>query len=296
MSLITGCNTGSRLTGAVAALAMIACYSAFAGSPVWKVSGDGKELFLGGTIHVLTREDYPLPAAFNQAYDQSSILMLEADLAAFQDPALLPQLMSSMMYTDGTTLEQVLSASSFNALQDYCNSRGLPIALFQGLKPGMAIVMITGLELERLGLAGTGVDEHFRQRATDQGRDIVYLESAQQQIAFITEMGAGREDEYISYSIGELDKIPELMISIKSAWREGDLDAMEKIILETMKLQFPGTYDTLVVKRNLAWLPVLESLMQTADTEFVLVGALHLAGDQGLLSLLRMKGYTVTPQ
>ena len=280
----------------VAAISIAGLQPSVAAAPVWKISNDKGMFFLGATIHVLSRDDYPLPGAFDQAYARSSVLMLEADLAAFQDPALLPQIMSSMMYTDGTTLHQVLSPGTFAALEEYCLSRGLPIELLEGLRPGMAMMTVMATELQRLGLAGTGVDEYFRQRATAQGRNILYLESVLEQIEFISGLGAGQEDEFVNYNLAELDRIPELMHSIKSAWREGNLDALEGISLLHMKLQFPGTYDTLVSSRNRAWLPVLESLLDTAETELVLVGALHLAGEQGLLSLLRMKGYEVTGQ
>ena len=55
-------------------------------SPVWKVSHGDNHLYLGGTIHLLGKDDYPLPPAFEKAYQDSSKLVFEADIQKFQSP------------------------------------------------------------------------------------------------------------------------------------------------------------------------------------------------------------------
>ena len=77
------------------------------------------------------------------------------------------------------------------------------------------------------------------------------------------------------------------------AWREGNNDKLEKMFIADMQAEAPELYDSLLLQRNLNWIPQIESMLRDADTEFVLVGAAHLVGDQGLLELLSQKGFQV---
>lgn len=71
------------------------------------------------------------------------------------------------------------------------------------------------------------------------------------------------------------------------------MSAMADISLNEFKQDYPDIYNTLLVKRNQNWLPKLEKMMTTPEKEFVLVGALHLAGEDSVLQRLEQKGYTV---
>ena len=80
------------------------------------------------------------------------------------------------------------------------------------------------------------------------------------------------------------------------AWargREGDKAALVSLGIEPMQEEFPAIYHSLLVDRNQAWLPQVDAMLQTAETELVLDGALHLVGEDGLLAELARKGYTV---
>ena len=59
---------------------------AFAKSPVWRISKDRNHVFIGGTIHVLSKSDFPLPEAFDSAFNNSNLLVLEADVQKLQTP------------------------------------------------------------------------------------------------------------------------------------------------------------------------------------------------------------------
>ena len=78
------------------------------------------------------------------------------------------------------------------------------------------------------------------------------------------------------------------------AWRSGDLEWLEQNIAMPMRNDFPTAYQTLLVKRNNAWMGKIEAMAASDQTEFVVVGALHLAGADGLLEQLAARGYRVT--
>lgn len=260
-------------------------------SPVWKVSKDGDYLYLGGTIHLLGKSDYPLPNAFGRAYDDADTVVLETDIGALEAPEYQQEILRKGTYTNGNSVLDELSPDTIALLKGYLQDRGMPATPLFRLKPGMLSITLTVMELHRLGFTEAGVDDHFRSRALDDGKDLAYLESAGDQIEFLLNMGKGQEDELIHHTISEMELLPRLMDELKRAWRAGDTRALETIGVDTWAGQFPDLYDTLLVDRNHNWLPQIERMLANDDTELVLFGALHLVGDDGILALLEARGY-----
>jgi len=267
--------------------------SAQADSPVWKVVKGDRHVYIGSTIHVLSKSDYPLPAAFETAYNQSAKLIFETDTRKLQTLEFQAALMNKAVYADGRNLKTVLSASTFQKLETHLTSRGIPISTFIKLKPGIVAVTITIIELQRLGLMGTGVDEYFSLRALNDQKMVGQLETVDDQLELISSLGDGQENQIINHTLQETKKLPDLMQTMKIAWRQGDNATLENIILAPLKKDFPGVYHRVVIKRNNAWLPKIETLLKTAEVEFILVGALHLIGADGVLAKLKDRGYNI---
>jgi len=267
-----------------------------AGSPVWKVAKGEHHLFIGGTIHLLSQDDYPLPEAFEKAYEASSIVVFEADIQELQTPEFQKAIVSQTRYPEGTTLTMFLTDATQEHFVRYLASRQIPMDNIVKFKAGMVSITLTVVELQRLGLAGSGVDEFYSLRALNDGKEIGHLETAEDQLAFITTLGDGEEDLLIAYTLRQMEDLPELMEEMKAAWREGDNARMEEVALKTIEKDFPEMTDQFVFDRNAAWLPKIEALFQTDAIEFVLVGALHLVGKDGLLEQLKGRGYAVEMQ
>ena len=264
-----------------------------ADAPVWKVVKGKHHLYIGGTIHVLSKSDYPLPAAFETAYNQSAMLVFETDTRKLQTPEFQATLMRKVVYSDGRNLKMVLNDTTFQKLENHLVSRGIPINNFMKFKPGMVALTLTIIELQRLGLMGTGVDEFFSLRAINDRKTVSQLETVQEQLELISSLGDGQENEIINHTLQETQQLPALMQTMKAAWRKADTVTLENIILTPFKKDFPKVYNRVVVKRNDAWLPKIESLLQTDEVEFILVGALHLIGKEGVLAKLKNRGYTI---
>lgn len=262
-----------------------------AASPVWKVTKGEKVLYLAGTIHVLSRSDYPLPSAFHFAYQASENLVFETNIEQIQTPEMQQYFLSKMAYKDGSRLNQFLSEETYQALKSQLSAAGIPVQNMMGFKPGFVGTTLTMLELQRLGMAEDGVDSFYFQQAKQDGKPRGQLESVQSQIDFIANMGVGNEDALIRHMLEEIKLIPELMIETKRAWRDGDVRDLEAILLEPLVQEYPDVYQSLLVDRNNLWLPQIFDMLTTTETEFVLVGALHLIGKDGLLDQLEKRGY-----
>jgi uncharacterized protein len=119
------------------------------------------------------------------------------------------------------------------------------------------------------------------------------LESAEKQLAFLSTLGDGREDALMAQTLSEIHELPQLMHSLKAAWRQGDRGKMKELAITPIKKDFPKVYQQLIVQRNMDWIPEIENLLATKEVEFILVGAAHLVGEEGILAQLAARGYTI---
>lgn len=273
---------------------LLAANPVFAESSVWVASKGAHKLFIGGTIHVLSKSDYPLPAEFDLAYSKSDQLVFETNISEAGSPEFQIKMMQRMSYANGQTLRGELSPEAYAALESYCKSRGIPLETMAQLKPQMVMLALVGIELQRMGMFGAGVDEHFYQRANKDNKPTQFLESVDKQLDLLVNMGKGQEDQLILNTVRDLNSIETMMNDMKSAWRTGDQKKLERVALTPMQNEFPELYQSLLVERNVAWLKYIERMLTTADVEFVLVGALHLIGQDGVIQQLRAKGYEIT--
>jgi len=262
-------------------------------SSVWLATKNGNTVYLGGTIHMLRADDYPLPPEFETAYAEADSLYFEIDIDQMNDPVAQLGMLQRLMYTDGRTLQTVLNNEAYSTLTDYVAKFGMPMLMLQNMKPGMLMSTLELLEFQTRGFTPDGVDMHFHQRAKADGKTIEAFETVDEQIGFIENMGEGEESEYVLLSLRDLEKIDDDIESMASIWRNGEADDLVELFVEDMEETIPGVYQTLLLDRNNKWMPTIEAMFNDSDTEFILVGVAHLVGEDGLIQHLRNRGYQV---
>lgn len=272
-------------------LCLFTSFNVFSDTSLWRVSNGSSELFIGGTIHLLSSNDYPLPAEFEQAYKLSDQIVFETNLAAMARPDVQQQLLQRVMYKKGQSLKKTINKHTYQALAKHSASVGLDMKALDQFKPPMVILTLIMAELQQLGMTEAGVDDYFNQKAIVDAKSLGALESLQVQLNVIANMGKGHEDELIMSTIAEMKELPLVMDDMKHAWRTGNAKMLEKIGILPMRSDYPELYQSLLVDRNNAWIPKIEALLATPEVEFVLVGALHLVANEGLISRLRALGY-----
>lgn len=265
----------------------------FAKSPIWKISKDGKILYIGGTIHFLAKEDYPLPKEFDEAYSKATKLVFETDLSKLNSPQFQQAMLQRMIFTDGRNLKQVLNEKTISQLDVYLKSRGIPLAGMLNFKPSMVSLTITVAELQRLKLADAGVDQVFFKKALEDKKSLEELETVEQQLEYLVNMGKGNEDEMIRYTIKDLEELPKILKSMKDAWRLGNDSELYNLGIKPFKKDFPEIYKSILVDRNKLWISQIENFLKDDTIEFLLVGALHLVGEDGVIEMLKNRGYVI---
>lgn len=264
-------------------------------SSVWKVTRGGQTFYLGGTIHMLRPADFPLPAEFDAAFAASRRIVFETDIARVQSAEMQAVVAQQGMFTDGTTLDKVLTPAAWKAARDYCAKAGLPVEQMRQMKPWLFTLMMAAVEFQKLGVSSQGVDLTYFRKAGEAGKTTGELESFERHIEHIVSLGAGQESAMIAKSLEDLNELPTILNDLIAAWRAGDLARIDRLMLRDIRRKYPAVFKSLLTDRNLAWLPKLEALLRTPEIEFVLVGAAHLAGPEGLLTLLKARGCTIAP-
>mgnify|MGYP001035181287 CR=1 FL=1 len=274
-------------------LAMLWYGWAVAAAPVWKAQKEGEVIYLGGTFHLLTEADYPLPAEFDRAYKASDVLVFETDIALLQEPATQQKLLARAVYSDGSTIDQHLSPKVYAELSAYCEANDIPLQALRQVRPSLLMVTLTIMELNRLGVVRQGVDQYFHDLARQEGKRIEKLETVDEQLDYLVTMADGYEDDFVTYSLRDLKKSREKFDAMSAAWRRGDDGKLAELLAADFRKEEPRLYRKLITERNRKWLPLIADGGKPRRTKFILVGAAHLVGEEGIIAALRKKGYRV---
>ncbi len=260
---------------------------------VWKVSSDTNTLYIGGTVHLLSEQDYPLPKAYEIAYQASDKVIFETDMEVLNEPSFQKNLQAKMLYTDGTTIDKVLQPNVYNELKRYLDSRHIPIETVESLKPSALAISLSMVELRHLGFTSEGVDQFYSRKATQENKPRGWLEKPEAQVAMLTDLNTQDDNQVVEYALSDIKDMAETMDSLRTSWRTGDMKALASLEQAELKEDYPEIYDTLLAKRNALWVPQIEAMLNNSDVAFIMVGAMHLAGPDSVLKSLKANGYKV---
>jgi len=263
---------------------------------LWKVQSGSRVMFLAGSVHALSKDVYPLSPAFEQAFAASDTLVEEIDLGTAGMLALAPMLLAKAMYQDGRTFDKAVSKETHDLV--VAQLKGLPMAaeLIRPMKPWMVMLTLSAMQLQQAGLdPSLGLDQHFYDRATAAGKSVIGLETAESQIDRFDTMPESLQEQMLRSTLDEIDAENKEIAATVAAWRRGDAPSIERDVLLGLK-KYPAAYQSLIVERNNNWMPQLEKCLARTTPCLVVVGAAHLGGPDGLLTLLQRKGYKIEQQ
>ena len=283
----------SKLIGLAAGAALLVAPLSQAATSVWKVSKGDDHIYVGGTVHILPASEFPLPDAFDKAYQNTQSIVLEAELPADDDVQAQIAMMQRVSYSDGRTLKSVLDDKAYQALAQYLAGFGASVDMVNNFKPGMVSTMMTVMEAQKAQMGDKGVDAYYEKLANNDKKLSEYLETVNFQLDMIAGLGEGYESKFVMMAIEQVSDFKPMMTSLLQAWRKGDTKTMVELVHEPVLADDPVMYKALFTDRNLDWIPKLEALFGDQDNEFVLVGVGHLVGKDNVLSLLTSKGYHV---
>jgi uncharacterized protein YbaP (TraB family) len=264
---------------------------------MWKVEGPaGAVAYLLGSLHVLTPEWYPLNATINKAFEGSKVLVEEIDIAEASDPTQMMSALMKAMLTDGKTLDKVIAPDVYAEVKKRAEQIGMPMMAVNRMKPWLVAITLMAPTLQAAGFKPElGVDRHFYDRAVASNMQRQSLETMQYQLDRFDELSLPLQEALLKSTLTDLDIEVRSVKEMAEAWGFGNVAAIEKLTLASMK-ESPELYNRLLVERNNNWMPHVENCIKQNAGCFIVVGAAHLVGPDGLPTLLQKKGYKVTQQ
>ncbi|WP_367347477.1 TraB/GumN family protein [Stenotrophomonas bentonitica] len=263
---------------------------------LWKVTGPGdSRLYLLGSFHLLRAEDYPLAADVDQAFAASKRVVFELSPQDMQSPDLTRKMLQAAMRTDGSELKRDLDAATWTKLQKYAADNQLPLAQLQGMKPWFVGLTITLSQFTKMGLdPELGLDRHFMARAADAGKPTSGLEDIDTQVAVLSGMSLQEQQQMVAEALDQADQADAEGRKLHDAWRRGDDKLLWTSMAAEMRGEYPQLYKRINTDRNDAWVPKLEQQLKAGQGgTLVVVGTLHLLGEDGVVEKLRARGYQV---
>ena len=264
--------------------------------PVVRFEGEHASVVLLGSVHMAYPALYPLREAIEQAFVAADTVVVEVDIRDRNALRIQQLFLEAGTLPPGQRLRDRLSADTLSALESYLAARGLPMAAFGRLQPGLVVVTLSTLRLVELGLdPELGVEQHFLGRLRP-GQTVLELESAEQQVALLLDFPDA--DRLLAQSLQQLEQAESLIDPLYRAWLAGDLDELDRLLLREERAanpEFEPVYEKLYDRRNIAMAERLQALLREEGNYFVIVGMGHLVGDKGIIRLLADAGFSPRP-
>jgi hypothetical protein len=263
---------------------------------LWSVRGEQNTVYLFGSIHVLRPGDVGLPSAAEAAYDDAEQLVMEIDMddPAVADPGpMAVQMQSFAQLPAGQSLKTVLG-SDYAPVAARIAETGLDAAMLDGFAPWFVGLMVLQLEMTKRGFdSAHGIEQQVTQRALEDGKPILGLETPTDQFAVLASLTLPQQKRFLLMTLEEPELVDARLDELLTAWRTGDTVTLARVLSEEFD-DFPELYRPLTEDRNRAWVDQLATLLDDRDDYLVVVGALHLVGRNSVVDLLRQRGYRVT--
>lgn len=278
----------SRLA-AILILGLLAT-SAMARPALWVARQGDATVYLFGTVHLLPDDaDWRFPA-LQQALDRSQTLYLEL---TDDDQASIAPLVLRYGLDPAHPLSAELSPGDNLALAKAAQLAGLPggANALQSMKPWLAALTLAVAPLVKAGLdPEQGVDKQLERQMHADGKPVLGLETAEQQVQFLAGMPTPLQLAFLRDTLRDTDKAATELNQLIGAWKHGDVAAIAQLENQDMQQQEPALYRRLLVDRNANWALQIATILKRPGTTFIAVGAAHLAGPDSVQSQLQKLG------
>lgn len=271
---------------------------------LWKLSGKGiKTSYIYGTIHLIEEKDFFINAPTNKAFNKTKQLVMEMDMS--NQMAMAMEMMALSPMKENKTLKDILSEEDYILVKNYFEKeatsfevKAIPFKMLETWKPMISQTllyqeMIKGktksYEMELLEMAKKkkmalgGLETVAQQMGVFDM--ISYKDQADALVETIKSLKENK-DNASQETISEFAKLAEL-------YKAQDIEKMIQDTKEDLD-KTKNMEEELLLKRNRNWIPLIAKMAKDKSTFFA-VGAAHLAGEQGIIRLLRKEGYKVEP-
>jgi uncharacterized protein YbaP (TraB family) len=279
IGLLCACSTAHQLAESKATL--------------WKVKGEHNTMYLLGSVHVLSKQAYPLKPALERAFDDANQVVFEIDLTRFTPKSFQQEFKRTALYPPGQSLSNRLSPGTIELLKSILPDYGLTLDKVERFRPWFLAEWLSSRTLEMAGFSDRlGVDLYFYHKAEAAGKPVLGLETLRDQAQIFNRFNDQENELYLVSTISGLPAYAAMVRRLVEAWKDGDVHLLDRLLNQD-KRSDPTTHDVLFSKRNSKWLPEIERFAHQSGNYLIIVGAGHLVGDDGVIAQLKRAGYSV---
>ena len=262
---------------------------------LWKVSDQDNSVYLLGSFHLLKADDYPLSPDVDRVFAEAENVVFEVPPSELTDPSLAQKMQEMAGYGDGNTLSQVLPSDVREKMGQVLGKDRL--MEMDAIEPWFInLGLLIGISQQMGFKADQGLDLHIARMAEAAAKPVSGLETAEQQLAVLDASPMDEQIAGLRDFFNKPGEVPKLLNETHDAWRNGDIGKLSALVIDEVRKETPVTYRIINVERNDAWVPKLQQMLDGAaegNDTLVVVGAMHLIGDDGVVEKLRAKGYEV---
>ncbi|HVZ25562.1 MAG TPA: TraB/GumN family protein [Sediminibacterium sp.] len=278
----------------ITCLGILVCTGAMAqtypaSSLLWQIEGPGmtKPSWLFGTFHLICQKDFAVSDTLKHKLQAAARFYGELKM---DDPSLQLRLMGKMMLKD-TTLSALIPAKERDSVSVvFQRITGFPFSAMNRFKPFLPLSLLMTKAISCAEVIQP--ESAFVEIAKANGDSIMGLESAEDQLAAVDKIPLDSQIQSLTRSILRFDSVRLEQEALTKVYLQRNIDSLYRYMQSNgLDHDFENA---LLDERNRTWIPVMEKAMREASCFFA-VGAGHLGGSEGVISLLRKKGYTVTP-
>lgn len=260
---------------------------------LWRVAGEVNSVYLLGSIHLLREKDHPLPSVIDEAYDDAEVIVMELDMDDMDPVYAQAAFNRAGVMTDGTTLKDLMGDEAYAQADSAATALDIPLDMLDQSEPWLAAITIELMMLYRLGFnPALGVEMIVTQRAIADGKPIEGFETIDEQLSFLDGLPIEAQREMLLQILVEAASLRESIDDLVDAWHHGNTAALEDVLLSSMAEQ-EDLSDILISNRNLRWAEKITTWLGDDKDYLVVVGALHLVGDEGVPALLDDRGFGI---
>ncbi|MBR9978404.1 MAG: TraB/GumN family protein [Bacteroidetes bacterium] len=258
-------------------------------SLLWKIEGKdlGAPSYIYGTIHAICPDDMVITDAMIDAVGSSARIALELDL---DDPRLIVEMGHHSFMPRDKTINDLFSEEDFNYLEQWFrDSIGMSIVPMNNVRPLLLIGLLIGKVLE---CTPRSYEDIFMAMAREQEKEVLGIETLEEQLAAFSVIPLEEQGAMVLHMVRNIDSTRSAYQELTELYIKQDINGLHQLALDS-GIEY-GRYDTaLLTTRNQKWIPRILDIASEKPTFFA-VGAGHLAGEHGLLNLLRKEGYKTT--
>ena len=268
----------------------------FAKSFLWQVSASHNKIYILGSIHLGKETLYPLKEEIEKAYKEAEKIVVEVDITKIDSLKMNEILKKYAFCPQNKTLKDLISPLTYKKLRRKLKEFGIKFEDVESYKPWFLATLLTNWQFMRLGFYPQyGIDVYFINKALKDNKEILEIESAEEQIEILYSLSEKEQDLFLLYTLIDLDNFEKELKQITEAWKNADAGKLVSILNSNLihYPQFKTLYEKLIYERNRKILNKIEELLKRNKIYFVIVGVGHLIGKSGVIKELKERGYRI---